>query len=65
MSRVRCINCSCALDDGPPSAVVIVDARGPDAISTAIASGEDLEDGPRDLDLAVSTGRRVVTAPGA
>jgi len=43
----------------------IVDALGPDALSTATAAADDLEHRLRDLDPAVETARRVLTAPCA
>jgi len=46
-------------------ALFIMDALGPDAVATAAAAGDDLERRLRDLDPAVETARRVLTAPRA
>ena len=46
-------------------ALFIIDALGPDALTTATAAGDDLEARLRALDPAVKTSRRVLTAPRA
>jgi hypothetical protein len=47
------------------AAPFIIDALGPDALVTATGAGADLERRLRALDPAVTTARRLLTAPRA